>query len=197
MTNLEWPAYAQPQTTREAVVHRDAIWVDAVKYGDLPILVRASGTVTTPSTAELKVGESQANLVQTGQAATVELRRGIIVAGRVTRVHSYVANGTVTVVLELQAPAPEFRGEPVDGSIRVRTLKNVIYVGRPAAAPSIGESALFKVESDGSYASRVKVRFGEQSINSVQILDGLQPGDRVILSDTTSYSGFERVRLLQ
>jgi multidrug efflux pump subunit AcrA (membrane-fusion protein) len=197
MTNLEWPAYAQPQTSREAVVHRDAIWVEAVKYGDMPILVRASGTVTAASTAELKVAEAQATLVQNGQAATVELRRGIIVAGKVTRVDSYVGNGIVTVVVDLQAPAPEFRGEPVDGSIRVRTLKNVIYVGRPAAAPSRGESALFKVQSDGSYASRVKVQLGEQSVSSVQILDGLQPGDRVILSDMTSYNSFERIRLLQ
>jgi beta-lactamase regulating signal transducer with metallopeptidase domain len=194
MTNVQWPAYAQPQSSREAVVHRDAIWVDTVKYGDMPVLVRATGTLTTSGTAELKVAESQASLVQNGQAATLDLRRGITIAGKVARVDSYVSSGSVTVLVDLQAPAPEFTGQSVDGVIRVKTLKDVIHVGRPVA-PSAGESALFKVEADGSHAARVKVRFGAQSVNTVQVLEGLQPGDRVILSDTTKFDSSERVRL--
>jgi beta-lactamase regulating signal transducer with metallopeptidase domain len=194
MWNLNW-AYAEPQSRREALVPRDAIWVDTVKYGDFPVLVRALGTITTPGTAELKVAESQAHSVQNGQAAAVELRRGITIAGKVTRIDSQVVNGTVTVVVELEAPAPEFRGEPVDGIIQIRTIKNVVYIGRPAAAVSSGESTIFKVDSDGTHATRIKVRFGVQSVTSVQVLDGLQPGDRVILSDTTRYKSFERIRL--
>jgi hypothetical protein len=193
MWNLNW-ASAQPQS-REAVVHRDTIWVETVKYGDFSILVRALGTIATPRTAELKVAESQAHSVQNGQAAAVELRRGITIAGKVTRVDTSVINGTVTVVVELQAPAPEFSGEPVDGIIHIKTLKDIIYVGRPAATVSSGESTIFKVESDGTHATRIKVRFGAQSVTSAQILDGLQPGDRVILSDTTRYNSFERIRL--
>ena len=132
--------------------------------------------------------------MQNGQAATLDLRRGIIVAGKVARVDSYVTNGCVTILVDLQAPAPEFTGQAVDGVIRVRTLKDLIYVGRPVAT-STGESALFKVEADGSHATRVKVRFGAQSVNTVQVLDGLKPGDRVILSDTTKFDSFERIRL--
>lgn len=194
MTNLDW-AYAQPQTAREAAVRRDAIWVDTVKYGDFPIMVRALGTITTPSTAELKVAVSQANLVQNGQSASIELRRGITIAGKVTRIDSYTVNGTVTVTVELQSPVPEFARQPVDGIIRIKTLNNVVYVGRPAVAQSDTENTLFKVESDGSHVERVKVQFGAHSVTSVQILEGLQPGDRVILSDMTKYDGYDRIRL--
>jgi HlyD family secretion protein len=194
MANVQWRADAQPQPSRETVVHRDAVWVDTVKYGDMPVLVRALGTITTAGTAELKVAESQASLVQNGQAATIDLRRGITLAGKVARVGSDVTNGSVTVLVDLQAPAPEFTGQAVDGVIQVRTLKDLIYVGRPVAT-STGESALFKVEADGSHATRVKVRFGAQSVSTVQVLDGLQPGDRVILSDTTKFDSFERIRL--
>ena len=194
LTNLGWAAFAQQQTSREATIHRDAIWLETVKYGDMPVLVRAQGAVTTAATAELKVPQSLATLVQSGQGATLDLRRGITIGGKVARVESYVANGSVTVVMDLQAPAPEFTGQSVDGIIRIKTLKDIVYVSRPAA-PSSGESVLFKLESDGSHAARVKVRFGAQSANSVQVLEGLQPGDRVILSDTSKYNGFERIRI--
>jgi beta-lactamase regulating signal transducer with metallopeptidase domain len=194
MANLHG-AHAQPQAGREAEVSRDAIWVDTVKFGEFPIMVRALGTITTPSTAELKIAASVVNPVQIGQNATIELRHGITIAGKVTRIESSVVNGTVTVVVELQAPVPEFAGQPVDGTIRIRTLNNVVYVGRPAVSQSDTESSLFKVEPNGSHAKRMKVRFGAYSVTTVQILEGLQPGDRVILSDMTKYDGYDRISL--
>jgi beta-lactamase regulating signal transducer with metallopeptidase domain len=194
MTNLHW-ANAQPQAAREAQVRREAIWVETVKLGDLAIMVRALGTMTAPSTAELKVAASQGIEVQIGQSASIDLRRGLTMAGKVTRVDSYAVDGTVTVAVEMQSPVPEFAAQPVDGVIRIRTLNDVVYVGRPAASQSQNESTLFKVESDGSHAQRVKVRFGASSVSSLQILEGLQPGDHVILSDMTKYDGYDRVRL--
>jgi beta-lactamase regulating signal transducer with metallopeptidase domain len=194
ITNLRG-AHAQPQAAPEAVVRREAIWVDTVKYGDLAIMVRALGAITLPSTAELKVAASVAGQVQIGQSASIALRRGITIAGKVTRIEPYVVDGTVTVVVELEAPVPEFARQPVDGTIRIRTLNNVVYVGRPAVSQLDTESILFKVESDGNHAKRVKVRFGAYSVNTVQILDGLQPGDRVILSDMTKYDGYDRISL--
>jgi HlyD family secretion protein len=194
MTNLHW-AHAQPQAARAAEVSRDSIWVDTVKYGDLSIRVRALGTVSTPSTAELKVAASQANLVQIGQSASIELRRGITMAGKVTRIDSNEVNGTVTVAVEVQAPVPDFAAQPVDGIIRIRTLNDVVYVGRPVGSQSDSQGTLFKLESDGSHAKRVKVRFGASSDSTVQILEGLHPGDHVILSDMSKYDGYDRVRL--
>ena len=194
MTNLPW-AYALPQTDREAAVRREAIWVDTVKYGDLPIMVRALGAMATPNTAELNVAATQASQLQVGQNATIELRRGITMAGKVARIDSNTVNGTVTVAVELQSAVAEFAREPVDGIIQIRTLKDVAYVGRPAGSQSEPESVLFKVESDGLHATRVKVRFGAGSVSSLQVLEGLQPGDRVILTDMTKYAGYERIRL--
>lgn len=194
MTNLHW-AKAQPQAARDAEVPRDTIWVDTVKYGDFPIMIRALGSITTPSTAELKVAASQANLVQIGQSASVELRHGITMAGKVTRIDSNEVNGTVTVAVEVQAPVPEFAAQPVDGIIRIRTLHDVVFVGRPVLSQPDSEGTLFKVESDGSHAKRVKVRFGASSYNTVQIIEGLQPGDHVILSDMSKYDGYDRVHL--
>ena len=194
MISLHW-ANAQPQAAGDAEVARDAVWFDTVKFGDLPIMVRALGSMTTPSTAELKVAASQANLVQIGQSASVDLHQGITVAGKVTRIDSNAANGTVTVAVEAQTPVWVFTAQPVDGIIRIRTLHDVVFVGRPAFAKPGSRVTLFEVESDGSHAKRVKVRFGAFSVNAAQILDGLQPGDHVILSDMSKYDGYGRVQL--
>jgi HlyD family secretion protein len=113
----------------------------------------------------------------------------------VTRIDSYAVDGTVTVAVETQSPAPEFASQEVDGVIRIQTLNDVVYVGRPVFAKSNSVVTLFKMASDGSHATRVKVRFGASSVSSVQILEGLQPGDHVILSDMAKYDGYDRIRL--
>ncbi len=194
MASLHW-ANAAPQTARSAVVRREAVWADTVKYGDFPILVRALGTITAPDTAELKVVASQASLLRIGQSASIELRHGLTMAGKVTRIDSNAAGGTVTAAVLLLAPVPEFEAQPIDGTIQIKTVSDVIYVGRPVAYLTYGETSLFKLEPDGSHAKRVKVRIGAPSVSSVQILEGLQPGDRVILSDMTKYDGYDRIRL--
>jgi beta-lactamase regulating signal transducer with metallopeptidase domain len=194
MTSLH-RANAQPQAARDAEVARDTVWFDTVKYGDLPIMVRALGSMTTPSTAELKVAASEANLVQIGQSASVDLHHGITVAGKVTRIESNAVNGTVTVAVEVQTPVPEFAAQPLDGIIRIRTLHDVVFVGRPALCQPDSEGTLFEVESDGSHAKRVKVRFGAISYDAAQVLGGLQPGDHVILSDMSKYDGYDRIQL--
>jgi hypothetical protein len=89
----------------------------------------------------------------------------------------------------------EFASQPVDGIIRVRTLNDVVYIDRPAVSQTDSESTLFKVEPDGNYARCVKVRFGASSVTSMQVLEGLRPGDRIILSDMTRYHGHDRIRL--
>jgi beta-lactamase regulating signal transducer with metallopeptidase domain len=186
IVNLDW-AYAQPPARSEAVVRREAIWVDTVKFGDLPIMLRALGRLTTAGTAELKVPASHANLVQIGQGAAIGLRRGITIEGKVVRVDP--------VLIQLESPVPEFVSQDVDGVIRIKTLSNVVYAGRPAVSQEGAGGTLFKMEPGGTHAARVKVRFGASSVNSIEIVEGLQPGDRVILSDMAKYEGIERIRL--
>jgi beta-lactamase regulating signal transducer with metallopeptidase domain len=176
LTNLHW-AQAQPRSATDASVPKDSIWVDTVKYGDLPIMVRALGTITVPTEAELKIPTKVSNMVQTGQAASIELSGsiGITIAGKVTRVDSSPVNGTVTGVVNLQSPVPELVGQAIDGTIRVKTLEDVMYVGRPAIAPSDGMATMFKVEPDGAHAKRVNVRFGAPSVTGIQVLRAYNP----------------------
>ena len=82
----------------------------------------------------------------------------------------------------------------VDGTIRLEKLDNVIYVGRPAFGQEEGTVSLFKLQPDGE-AHRTTVKLGRSSVNTIEIKEGLQPGDQVILSDMSNYDQFDRVRI--
>ncbi len=106
-------------------------------------------------------------------------------------------NGTVTVDVALEGPLP--RGArpdlTVDGTIELERLTDVLFVGRPAFGGEQSTVGLFKLEAGGSAASRVQVKMGRSSVNSVEILEGLKEGDQVILSDMSAWDAFDRVRL--
>ncbi len=146
--------------------------------------------------AELKIPETQAKDVQIGQVASIDTRNGII-PGRVIRIDPAVQNGTVTVDVALEGtlPAGARPDLSVDGTIVLEELKDVVYVGRPVQGQPDSQVGLFKLEQDGKHASRVTVKLGRSSVNTIEIRDGLKPGDQVILSDMTAQDGYDRIRL--
>ena len=83
----------------------------------------------------------------------------------------------------------------MDGTIQVERLENVLHVGRPAYGQANSAVGLFKLTPDGTEAGRVNVRLGRTSVNTVEILGGLQPGDKVIISDMSRWDGHDRVRV--
>lgn len=146
--------------------------------------------------AEIKIPETQAKDVTIGQPATVDTRNGIV-KGRVSRIDPSVQNGTVTVDVQFTEPLP-LGARPdlsVDGTIELQNLKDVLYVGRPVHGQADSTIGLFKLIDDGSEAVRVNVKLGKISVNSVEILQGLKVGDRVILSDMSSQDAYDRIRL--
>jgi HlyD family secretion protein len=83
----------------------------------------------------------------------------------------------------------------VEGTIEIENLADVIYVGRPGFGQPNSTVGIFRLDERGNIASRVQVKLGRASVNSVEILNGLQPGDKVILSDMSQWDAFNRVRL--
>jgi RND family efflux transporter MFP subunit len=146
--------------------------------------------------ASLKIAETQARDIQIGQPAEVDTHNGVI-AGKVTRVDPAVQNGTVTVDVELEGALPQGARPDlsVDGTIDLDRLTNVLYVGRPAFPNENSTITLFKLGPDGKTAVRVPVKVGRASVNSIQVLEGLQVGDTVILSDMSRFDNTDRVRL--
>ncbi|WP_158823621.1 efflux RND transporter periplasmic adaptor subunit [Granulicella sp. S156] len=147
--------------------------------------------------AALKIAETQARDIQIGQPAEIDTHNGII-DGKVMRVDPAVQNGTVTVDVELVGTLPQGAARPdlsVDGTIDLARMTDVLYVGRPAFGNENSTISLFRISPDGKTATRVPVKVGRASVNNIQVLEGLQPGDTVILSDMSRWDSVDHVRL--
>lgn len=186
----------------------DALAVRAGMNGQLQVLPVEVGAQVQPGEnlarvadptklkAEIRIAETQAKDIQIGQLATVDTRNGTV-QGKVSRVDPSVQNGTVTVDVSLPAELPQGARPDlsVDGTIQLERLENVVYVGRPAFGQEKSKVGIFKLDPSGNYAVRTQVTLGRSSVNNIEIVSGLQPGDRVILSDMSQWDANERIRL--
>ncbi|HEY1242863.1 MAG TPA: HlyD family efflux transporter periplasmic adaptor subunit [Bryobacteraceae bacterium] len=146
--------------------------------------------------AELKIAETQVKDITIGLPAVVDTRNGLI-DGKVSRIDPSVLNGTVTVDVSLKGPLPAAARPDlsVDGTVQLEKLDDVVFVERPVFGQQDATVQLFKVETDGRYANKVKVAFGRSSVNTIEVKDGLKVGDKVILSDMSAYDSYDRIRL--
>jgi HlyD family secretion protein len=146
--------------------------------------------------AELKIPETQAKDIALGQVAEVDTRNGLI-PGRVSRIDPAAVNGTVTVDVRLEGELPPGARPDlsVDGTIEIERLADVMYVGRPVFGQPDSTVTLFRLEPDGREAVRVPVKFGRASVNAIEVVEGLNVGDTVLLSDMSAWDAHNRIRL--
>ncbi len=186
----------------------EGLSVRAGRAGVLQSTLVQAGQQVTPGTvlarvadptrlkAELRVPETQARDVAIGLPANVDTRNGVV-TGRVVRVDPAVVNGTVLVDIALEGELP--RGArpdlSVDGTIVIEKLDGVLTVGRPAFGQPDSRITLFKLSPDGDSATRIAVQLGRGSVHRIEVVEGLQEGDRVILSDMSTWDAVDRVRL--
>lgn len=169
-----------------------------LELGQWVVSGQVLATVAQPGRlkAVLRVPETQARDVVVGQPVDIDTRNGIA-KGRVLRVDPSVQNGTVTVEVALEGAVP--RGArpdlSVDGTIEIERLPDVLHVGRPAFGQGESTVGLFKLDPEEKHASRVPVKLGRTSVNAIEIVQGLNVGDRVIISDMSQWDNVERVQL--
>lgn len=146
--------------------------------------------------AELRIPETQANEIQVGQYADIDTRNGVI-PGHVIRIDPAAQQGVVQVDVALDGQLPQGARPQlsVDGTIQIDKLDDVLVMGRPAYGQEDSTIGIFKILPDGVTAARVQVQLGRSSVNEIQIVNGLQEGDQVILSDTSAYDDHEKIRL--
>jgi HlyD family secretion protein len=186
----------------------DALHVRAGINGVLQLVPVEVGQRVTPGTnlarvadpkklkAEIKIAETQAKDVAPGQKATIDTRNGVV-TGHVSRIDPSVQNGTVTVDVTITDPLPQGARPDlsVDGTVELENLKDVLYVGRPVHGQADSTIGIFKIVDDGAEAVRVNVKLGRSSVNTIEVVQGLKVGDKVILSDMSAWDNFDRIRL--
>jgi multidrug resistance efflux pump len=146
--------------------------------------------------AVLRIAETQAKDVGLGQRAIVDTRNGTV-AGHVARIDPGVQDGTVSVDVALDGalPAGARPDLSVDGTIEIERIANTLFVTRPADGQPGATLGLFRFSRDGHEATRVSVRLGRASVNTIEVLGGLAEGDEVILSDMSRWDGVDRVHI--
>ena len=186
----------------------DALHVRAGINGVLQAVAVEVGQQVTPGTnlarvsdpkllkGQIQIAETQAKDVVPGQKASIDTRNGIV-EGHVTRIAAAPVNGTVAVDVSLDGPLPPGARPDlsVDGTITIENLRDVMYVGRPVHGQADSTIGIFKLTPDGGEATRVNVKLGRVSVNAVEVVSGLQVGDKVILSDMSQWDNVDRVRL--
>ncbi len=146
--------------------------------------------------AELRIPETQAKDITIGQKVRVDARNDVL-QGHVARIDPAVREGTVTVDVDLVGPLPSWVRPDlsVDGTVEIERIEDIVYMGRPAHGQAESLISLFKMVKDGTEAVRVQVRLGRSSVNTIEVVEGLRPGEEVILSDMSRYDDVDRVRL--
>jgi HlyD family secretion protein len=146
--------------------------------------------------AELKIAETQVKDIALNQVASIDTRNGVI-PGRVKRIDPASVNGTVTVDVKLEGALPSGARPDlsVDGTITLEKLDDVVYVGRPVFGQANSLVTLFRLEDQGKHATRVQVKLGRSSVNTIEIVEGLNVGDQVVLSDMSAWDAHSRIQL--
>jgi HlyD family secretion protein len=145
--------------------------------------------------AELRVEEGQAREIAVGQMAALQIN-GATVHGKVSRVSGAVQSGTLAVDVIPNEPLPSGARPDlrVEGTIRIDRLPNVLFVGKPVQLGRTADVSVFVVE--GSVANRRQIRLGKRSAASIQVLSGLNEGERVILSDVSAWGEANALEIL-
>jgi RND family efflux transporter MFP subunit len=146
--------------------------------------------------AEIRIPQTQAQDITVGQVAFIDTRNDTI-PGEVARIDPAVQGGTVTIDVRLPEELPRSARPDlsVDGTVEIERLEDVIYVGRPAFGQADSRVGIFRLVEDGNFAERVNVQLGRSSVNDIEVREGLQPGDVVILSEMSQWDGYDRIRL--
>jgi HlyD family secretion protein len=186
----------------------DALKVRAGSAGVLQQVLVTEGQQVTPGfniarvadpaslKAVLRVAETQISGVRIGQPVVVDTRNGLI-QGTVSRIDPAAREGTFEIDASLIGPLPPSARPDlsVDGTIELERLQDVLKVGRPAFGQANQTVGMFVLTPDGSEAIRTSVKLGRNSVSTIEILEGLKEGDRVIISDTAQFDSYNRIRI--
>ena len=186
----------------------EALKVSAGIDGVLQQVLVEEGQRVTPGTilakvaqpgklkAELRIAETQAKDIEVGQKATIDTRNGLI-DGEVIRVDPAVQEGTVQVDVALISELPKGARPDlsVDGTVELERLEDILYVRRPAYGQAESTIGLFRILEDGETAVRVQVQLGRSSVSTIEVVRGLNESDQVIISDTSAWDSYDRIRL--
>jgi HlyD family secretion protein len=143
-----------------------------------------------------QVDEFYLGRVHTGQLALPNIN-GRDYKAVVSKVYPQVSNGTFKIDLTFAGPAPAGvnNGQAVDLKLELGGTSKALLVPNGAFYQDTGGNWVFVLKKNGHTAVRRAVRLGRRNPEFVEVLDGLEAGDRVIVSSYSAYQNIDRVEI--
>ncbi len=144
--------------------------------------------------ARLRVPERRAGELLVGMSVRLDVG-GETLSGEIERIDPTVRDRRVEVDVTLPGNRPEGLRPDLTSNARIEVarLDDTLYMPRPPWADPDTTATVFVLR--GSEAERREVRFGQASNTEIQVLNGLAPGDQVILTDMSNWSDHPRLRV--
>ncbi|MCW8926216.1 MAG: HlyD family efflux transporter periplasmic adaptor subunit, partial [Xanthomonadales bacterium] len=142
------------------------------------------------------IDEYYLSRVDIGQTATLTVN-GNDYELSVRKVYPQVKNGTFEVDLVFGGEEPESirRGQTLQLNLQLGSPSDSLLIPNGAFYQDTGGNWVFVVNVDGTRAIRRNVQMGRRNLRFIEILDGLEPGERVITSPYTNYLDMDRLEL--
>ena len=143
---------------------------------------------------EVPLAQGYADDISVGMPATITYQSENYPA-RVSSISPEVVNNTVAtrIAFDGAQPAGLRQNQRLTGRIEIETIDDAVMLSRGPFFASDGGRAVYRI--DGDFAVRTPVTLGATSTSTIQVLSGLAPGDRVVVSNTTPFEGAPEVLL--
>lgn len=116
---------------------------------------------------------------------------------KIKKVFTQVTNGRFQVDMEFVGEVPQGvrRGQTVQVRLALSDETQAILLPRGSFYQQTGGNWIFKVSEDGGVAYKVNVQLGRQNMGYYEVLDGLKPGDKVVISGYENYGDMQELIL--
>jgi HlyD family secretion protein len=178
----------------------DDLWTDTAKRGQMRLDVRGTGRLTRSvrsgrTIVNAEIREAILNELRINQEAEVDTRQEIV-TGRVTAIGPPDSSGKRSVEIALPSALHNLPHDlQVDVTVEIAELNDVLYIGRPVHAKADSSMNVFRLLGNGESAERVNVKFGRAAVNTIEVLDGLREGDRILVGDMSAWDSYQHIRL--
>ncbi len=116
---------------------------------------------------------------------------------RIRKVYTQVVNGRFQVDFEFEGAVPEGirRGQTLQIRLTLSDETEAVLLPKGGYYQQTGGNWIFKLSADGTRAYRTEIQVGRQNPEYYEVLNGLQPGDRVIVSSYETYGQMQELIL--
>lgn len=146
--------------------------------------------------AVIRIPATQVKDVAMGQSVTIDTHDGLI-DGKVSRIDPSVTDGSISVTVRLVSELPKGARPDlnIEGRIELRRFDDLVHVKRPALCKEDSQQVVFKLNPETGMAEQTRVQFGKLSVNTIEVVEGLKVGDRIILSDTEQWDKYQQIKV--